>query len=109
MKKIWVGIISAIIVIIIFLLVIRGQFKTTNIELAKYECSQECRAALDAGQNLENGPCLNNAVIEDWVCDVSHSPRIAVDNDPANQCSGYGKSAGHFVEVTPDCKFIRAV
>jgi hypothetical protein len=44
------------------------------------------------------------------VCDVAHSPRQEVDNNPHNQCQSYliGQ-AHHFVEVTPECRLIRAV
>lgn len=61
--------------------------------------------------------CLSNQIHindknseETWVCDVAHQPRTAEDNLPVNQCSSYraGK-AKHFVEVTPECEFIRAV
>ena len=57
--------------------------------------------------DLRAGPCLSNQITENWVCDVAHKPREAVDEDPALQCPEYGKSAKHFVEVTPDCKLIR--
>ena len=56
---------------------------------------------------MTNGPCLSNEIVEDWVCDVAHSPRQAVDDLPENQCPAYGDKASHFVEVDPDCNFIR--
>ena len=77
-------------------------------EKAKADCMQKCRDALSAGQDLSNGPCLDNKIIEGWVCDVAHSPRQAVDNDPANQCPEFGKTANSFVEVDPSCNFIKA-
>jgi hypothetical protein len=76
---------------------------------AKEACVQKCRSELQSGTDLSNGPCISNNISSGWVCDVAHSPRTSVDNDPANQCSEYGKSASHFVEVDPDCSFIRAV
>ncbi len=45
-----------------------------------------------------------------WVCDVAHSPREDVDNLPENQCREFGEGkANHFVEVNPNCEFIKAV
>ena len=114
MKLLWIVVIIIVIVGIIYAAYVfyrpplsdKGLF---NESTAKQKCIQACQTALDAGQNLENGPCLSNKIADDWVCDVAHSPRQAIDNDPANQCPEYGKSAKHFVEVTPDCKFIKAV
>jgi len=72
-------------------------------------CIAECKYALSQGRDLSAGPCLLNPIAEypEWVCDVAHSPREAVDNNPANQCPAFGKAASHFVEVAPDCSFIR--
>ena len=82
-------------------------------EKAKEACIRECINRLDLEMNLSNGPCLSdedfNWMIEDWVCDVAHSPRQQVDNDPANQCPEFGKTASHFVEVDPECNFIKEV
>jgi len=74
-------------------------------------CSLVCKTMLSAGADLSSGPCLLDPEPQnsDYVCDVAHSPREAVDNEPANQCSSYGKTAHHFVEVAPDCSFIREV
>jgi len=71
-------------------------------------CVALCEEKLAAGVNLSNGPCLSNNIIPEWVCDVAHSPRQDVDNDPVNQCPEYGRSASHFVEVTLECKVTRA-
>ncbi len=67
------------------------------------ELCMEKREAMD----LSSGPCLSNRIAPGWVCDVAHSPRQSVDNDPENQCPAYGKNATHFVEVDPECRFIR--
>lgn len=59
--------------------------------------------------NLSDGPCLSNGVTASWVCDVAHEPRKEVDNKEENKCSDYVEEKKiHFVEVTPDCKLIRA-
>ncbi len=71
------------------------------------KCVQVCQEEKERGADLSDGPCLSNAIAPGWVCDVAHWPREAVDNDPKNQCSEYGKSAWAFVEVDPDCKPIR--
>lgn len=70
-------------------------------------CEKLCSRALAEGMDLSNGPCLSGNITTGWVCDVAHSPRQAVDNEPINQCPEYGKSAQHFVEVSPSCIFIR--
>lgn len=75
-------------------------------------CINACKSALNAGQNLENGPCLLNPITEtpDWVCDVAHSPRQAIDNLQENQCQAFREGkAHHFVEVDTSCNLIRAV
>jgi len=81
----------------------------TSAELASDKCVQLCNAELEKGTDLGNGPCLSNSVAEDWVCDVAHMPRTEIDNNPANQCPEFGKTANHFVEVDEGCKVIRAV
>jgi hypothetical protein len=59
------------------------------------------RDASADGTNMDDGPCLG-IITDDWVADVAHDPREAVDDERANQCDEYhaGK-AHHFVEVTP--------
>ena len=85
----------------------------TDEDKAVYTCVFLCKAAGNEGQRLDKGPCLSSGLeaweVEDWVCDVAHKPRDAVDNLPENQCPEYGVTANHFVEVDPDCAFIRAV
>lgn len=85
--------------------------RRSDLDKAKRICVQECQQQLAEGRDLSNGPCLLDPISElpDWVCDVAHSPREDVDNMAENQCSSYRRGiAKHFVEVTPDCKFIRA-
>jgi hypothetical protein len=60
---------------------------------------------------LEQGPCLAEQLpgLEDWVVDIAHEPREAVDDDPANQCDRFKSGlAHHFVELTPEGELIRA-
>ena len=58
------------------------------------------------GIDMTNGPCLGK-VAEDWVLDIAHKPRLAVDEKPQNQCADYtsGKIK-HFIELDPDGKLI---
>jgi len=99
-----------ILILVVFLSGCVGQVteKQDIKEKAKAACMQKCKDALSAGQDLSNGPCLDNKIIEGWVCDVAHSPRQAVDDDPTNQCQEFGKTANSFVEVDPSCNFIKA-
>ncbi|MEM7825967.1 MAG: hypothetical protein QW412_03890 [Candidatus Aenigmatarchaeota archaeon] len=78
-------------------------------EAAKEACIKACMEAKASEMNLNDGPCLSNKIIDNWVCDVAHNPREPVDNIEENQCPEYGKTAFHFVEVDPNCNFIRAV
>jgi hypothetical protein len=60
-------------------------------------------------EDLSAGPCLSNNLIPDWVADIAHNPRQAVDDLPANQCSAYREGqAHHFVELDLDGNLIRA-
>ena len=74
------------------------------------ECKQACYKALDEGKDLSNGPCLLDPMSDNnWVCDVAHKPREAVDNEKENQCNTWlNGTAKHFIELTPECKFITA-
>jgi hypothetical protein len=78
-------------------------------ETAKEACIKACFEAKSGERNLNDGPCLSNKIIENWVCDVAHSPREPIDDVEENQCIEYRKTAFHFVEVDPNCNFIRAV
>jgi hypothetical protein len=64
-----------------------------------------------AKEDLGAGPCLSEGIpgLSDWVVDIAHDPRQAVDDQPANQCQSYrdGKTH-HFVELNPNGQLIRA-
>ena len=82
----------------------------TEKDRATAACIELSQSSLSNGQDLTNGPCLSNEIISNWVCDVAHSPRQAVDNLAENQCSAYREGlAKHFVEIDANCNFIRAV
>ncbi len=87
-----------------------GGISAVNMLSTISGCTSACEEHLQAGEDLSNGPCLldpmpSNSQI---VCDVAHSPRIAVDDLEQNQCKSFleGK-ATKFIEVTPECKLIR--
>lgn len=67
------------------------------------------------GLNMESGPCISEKLeldpplLEWWVIDVAHQPRIAADNKPENQCQAWGAGdAKHFVELNLDGDLIKA-
>ena len=78
-------------------------------------CIEICREQIANGVDLSSGPCLSETEglsweMAGWVCDVAHEPRKGIDNNAINQCQAYRKEqAAHFVEVTPNCEFIRKV
>lgn len=62
----------------------------------------------DLGVDFSTGPCLTNDLLPDWVLDIAHSPRISLDDLPANQCQAYlEKRAKHFVELDPNGVVLR--
>ena len=71
-------------------------------------CIQLCQQKLAEGIDLSTGPCLSNNITTNWVCDVAHDPRQAIDNNPDNQCPAFlNGTAKHFVEVNTGCNLIR--
>ncbi len=80
----------------------------TKIEAAIHACEAECQKAVGDGTDLSKGPCLNDKVIDDWVCDIAHSPREEIDNKQENQCSAFrAGEAHHFVELDENCSLIK--
>ena len=65
---------------------------------------QEAKAK---GVEMTNGPCLG-VIKDDWVADVAHNPRQAVDDEPQNQCAEYNNgTVNHFIELDLDGNVIR--
>lgn len=77
----------------------------TAVNQANYLYSQRKKL----GEDFSNGPCLSEALLPNWVLDISHNPRIPVDDLPQNQCQSFreGRSK-HFVELDTDGNLIRA-
>jgi hypothetical protein len=64
-----------------------------------------------AKEDLSAGPCLSEGIpgLSDWVVDIAHDPRRAVDDQPPNQCQSYRDGeTHHFVELTPTGQLLRA-
>lgn len=85
------------------------QKKQADKTLAQIKCQELCQQVITAeGTDPAIGPCLSEAIIPDWVCDVVHSPRQPVDNDPKNQCAAFREGrAHHFVEVDGNCSLVQ--
>ncbi len=83
--------------------------ESTDQDLAVAKAQELYRAALINGEDLSDGPCLSNEVIDGWAVDIAHDPRQDVDNLPENQCAAYRSGeAKHFVELDTDGNLIRA-
>ena len=95
---------------IFVVLLLFGCLQATVAEQSDYsqKCINQCKMIKDNGTDLSSGPCLG-LIATDWVCDVAHTPRLAVDNLPANQCVDFANGkAHHFVEVDEACAFINS-
>lgn len=50
--------------------------------------------------DFSQGLCIAEDLMPDWVADVAHNPREAVDDLPQNQCRAFREGkAHHFVEL----------
>jgi len=79
--------------------------EVTDENMALEKCRELCESS---DLDLDASPCLSNDVAKDWVCDVAHSPRQEIDNQPENQCEAYRNgTAHHFVELDADCELIK--
>src|SRR5438046_7261724 len=61
-------------------------------------------------EKWEKGPCISDGQngLADWVVDVAHSPRQAVDDQASNQCAAFvEKRITKFVEMDTGCNVIR--
>jgi hypothetical protein len=108
-----------IISLILLIILISGcAAKSDDTEFLRKAISDSCINicnSVKGTRDLSNGPCLsdNNAkwTIQDWVCDVAHSPRQSeIDDKPENQCQAFRSGQSHhFVEVDTSCNLIRAI
>lgn len=86
------------------------QKKQGSMSLAVIKCQELCYDVISTnGKDFNVGPCLSNEIVPDWVCDIAHSPRQDIDDDPANQCDAYRRGqAKHYVELDGNCTKIKA-
>lgn len=67
------------------------------------------RSKIATGEDLSNGPCLSDALMPNWVVDIAHNPRLAIDDLPENQCPSFREGrSDHFVELDLGGSLIRA-
>lgn len=84
--------------------------KVTDVSVAQSELTALAQDVFEQaktqGVNFANGPCLGN-ITPDWVVDVVHAPRQAVDDKPENQCAAYRSgTAHHFIEISETGKIL---
>lgn len=79
-----------------------------DIDKAVNQAEVVYQQAKSLGTDFSAGPCLSNALLPDWVLDIAHNPRLAIDDLSANQCSALKEGkANHFVELDPNGKLIK--
>lgn len=84
--------------------------KAADIAFATARAKEFYNAFKAQDEDIANGPCLSENLTSGWVADLVHSPRLAVDDDPANQCQNYRNgTAKHFVEIDLNGNFVRAL
>jgi len=75
------------------------------------EAQAAYRQFIATGQPTGPGPCVSESLpgLSDWVVDIAHSPRLSLDDEPANQCQRFRSGqAHHFVELDESGNLIRA-
>ena len=78
-----------------------------QVTVGEYVSAGCVRSCEQFDGDKSDGPCLSNNIERDWVCDIAHNPREAVDDLAENQCEKFlSGEANHFVEVTPSCEII---
>lgn len=99
-------------VLIVAIIIVSGCTASNNgagAPEASLKCQNKCIQLASTKTDFSRGPCIDDSIMAGWVCDMAHSPREAVDDEPANQCPSFGKTAHHFVEVSESCRVIRVV
>ena len=88
-----------------------GQASPSDRDRAVDQAQAAYRQFIATGTPLEPGPCVSESLpgLPDWVADIAHDPRSAVDDEPANQCQRYRNGqAHHFVELDENGMLLRA-
>ena len=110
--KIFVLAIVGIVIVFVIVMLILGVKPVNNRQSAEIEDDYELvliqkareiyTKKVQEGVDMTLGPCLDNELDVDWVLDIAHEPRQAIDNFPENQCSAFREGkAKHFVELDP--------
>jgi hypothetical protein len=88
-----------------------GEYKPGVNEIADRAVNQSIalyKEQKKLGLDFTLGPCLTNALMEDWVADLVHNPRLPIDDAPENQCVAYVEGgAKHFVELDLNGNVVR--
>jgi len=129
MKKYWIILIAALILLGVVFVILRGQEdnwikdsrgvwikhgvpKDTPAQVSEQQslitqAQQMYQKTKSLGEDFSNGPCLGS-VQSDWVVDIAHSPRQTVDDQPQNQCTDYlSGQAHHFIELDTNGEIIK--
>lgn len=86
-----------------------GGVTKNDIDIAVNQAKYFYQMKRSQGEDLSNGPCISNALMPDWVADIAHSPRQAIDDLRENQCPAYFEGrARHFVELDLEGNLIKA-
>jgi hypothetical protein len=88
-----------------------SQVSQSDRDRAVDQAQAAYRQFIATGAPLESGPCISESLpgLPDWVADIAHDPRQAVDDEPANQCQHYRDGeAHHFVELDQNGMLLRA-
>ncbi len=76
--------------------------RAVNTALMVYESQKKLK------KDLSDGPCLSNDLLEDWVADLVHNPRIPEDDLAENQCAALlDGTSTHYVELDLEGNVVR--
>lgn len=86
-----------------------GGVTKNDIDIAVNQAKYLYEMEKSKDKDFSSGPCLSNALMPDWVADIAHSPRQAIDDLRENQCPAYLEGrARHFVELDLEGNLIKA-
>lgn len=87
--------------------VVTSQYTDFELELV-VQAKKIYERKKEEGWDFLNGPCLSNNLLGEWVVDVAHNPREAIDDLPENQCTAFlTGQAIHFIELDSNGELIR--
>lgn len=87
--------------------VVSSQYTAFELELVA-QAQKDFEKKKEEDWDFSNGPCLSNNLLGEWVVDVAHNPREAIDDLPENQCTAFlTGQVTHFIELDSEGKLIR--